>query len=160
MTKRQFIRVAQPHNALKAVIEVFRKATELRQSERTRSGNRQSGDSIALIIETVAKLQSDALFRTGLLSRRKFKYVKQKWDSAGSQNPTPACSQVLKGYLSPGVATNPELIGAVPKKPTRTPLSLMPLTIVVPTPFGSSTVRKVPVFSLYTNPCVLPAVSV
>src|SRR6267154_2060900 len=95
MTKRQFIRVAQPYNALKAVIEVFRKATELRQSERTRSGNRQSGDSIALIIETVAKLQSDARFRTGSLSRRKFEYVKQKWDSAGPQNPTPACSERL-----------------------------------------------------------------
>ena len=160
MTKRQFIRVAQPYNALKAVIEVFRKATELhRPSERAlETGNR--GTALPSIIETVAKLQSDALFRTGLLSRRKFKYVKQKWDSAGSQNPTPACSQVLKGYLSPGVAMNPELIGAVPKKPTRTPLSLMPLTIVVPTPFGSSTVRKVPVFSLYTNPWVLPAVSV
>jgi hypothetical protein len=36
-----------PYDALKALIEVFRKGTDLRQSERTRSGNRQYGDSIA-----------------------------------------------------------------------------------------------------------------
>src|SRR5258708_13301141 len=140
MTKRQFIWVAQPYNALKAVIEVFRRATELRRpSERAlETGNR--GTALPSIIETVAKLQSDALFRTGLLSRRKFKYVKQKWDSAGSQNPTPACSQLLKGYLSPGVAMNPELIGAVPKIPTKTPCSFILFSIILPTPFTSYTI--------------------
>src|SRR5260370_10641170 len=121
MTKRQFIWVAQPYNALKAVIEVFRRATELRRpSERAlETGNR--GTALPSIIETVAKLHSDALFRTGWLSRRKFKYVKHKWYSAGAQNPTPACSQLLKRYLSPAVSMNPRLICAVPMQPTRTP---------------------------------------
>src|SRR5258708_38284180 len=64
------------------------------------------------------------------------------------------------GSRSWGMATNPELIGAVPKKPTRTPLSLMPLTIVVPTPSGSSIDWKVLVLTVYTNPCVLFELSV
>jgi hypothetical protein len=37
-----------------------------------------------------------------------------------------------------GRATKPRLMGGVPKKPTRTPLSLIPFTMVVPTPSGSS----------------------
>src|SRR5260370_37056486 len=91
---------------------------------------------------------------------REVKYFHSENAHEDSQNPTPVSSHVLRDYLSLGVATNPELIGAVPKKPTRTPLSLMPLTIVVPTPSGSSIDWNILVVTVCTNPCVAFELSV